>query len=124
MSPTFPEGPVKPGDKWNSSFHLPAMFKNFSDVKVLGDQNVPFECEYIGTRTEGGRKLAIITIRADAKRQFKSADETYDMAFKIDGEFGYDAETGLMMSTKTMRATTSRGETSTLKTTVKVEPIK
>lgn len=124
MAPTFPEGPIKPGDKWKSSFHLPTMFKNFSNVKIVGDQNVPFDCEYLGTSEERGRKVAVITLKADAKRGFTSGDEVFDMALKIDGEFRFDIENGMMLYSKTNRGTTSRSDTNTLVVTTRVEPQK
>lgn len=124
MAPVLPAGPVKVGDTWQTSFSLPSMFEMNPEVKIVGQEKIPMDCTYIGTKEVGGMKVAAITLKCDAKSAYSFKDQKQDLSLKLDGEFHYDLETGMLVNSVLTKSTKSDADENTLVTTTKVVPVK
>ncbi len=123
-APSLPENAVKPGDTWKTTFSLPDMFPNTPGVQILGEKAVPVDCTFVGTRDEGGRKVAVVMMKCEAKSSLKYKDQTQKLDVKIDGEYRYDLETGMLLYSVQNKSTSSEADSSSLKTTTTAKPVK
>ncbi len=124
MAPVFPEGPIKPGDTWKTTFSLPSMFEMNPEVKIVGEETIPMDCTFVGTKEVGGKKVAVLFLKSDAKSAYTFKDQKQSLALKLDGVFQYDLETGMLVHSVLTKSTKSDADENTLVTTTKVEPVK
>jgi hypothetical protein len=125
MMPVFPEKEVKPGETWKGSFDLGKMMKDMGlPATFKGDTNMDLSFTFKGVEEREGRKVAIVTQKANDKFNMTMMGQEQEMTMALDGETAYDLESGMAVFTKTATTTAAGGQSQVSSQTVKLKEIK